>query len=87
MDEQEAIDYLTQDSGRVPCSRYGWDSDSCAPAAYATARIVAAETGEPVTRESLEFAMSLVVNDRDDPEYLIRNYGAEYGFKADELLD
>ena len=90
MDKDQAIRFLTQDKdkGRVPCSRYGWDSESCAPVAYAAAVIVAGETGEDVTEDSLDYMMGLVVNDHDDPEYLIRHYGALYGFEpADYLSD
>ena len=43
---EQATRILARDNGRVPCSRYGWDSESCAPAAYAAAVIVYRETGE-----------------------------------------
>jgi hypothetical protein len=75
MKADEALRYLTRDGGRVPCSRYGHDSQSCAPVALAVAEIVAEATGEPVTREALDHAMSLVVNDHDDPFTLIREHG------------
>lgn len=42
---------------------------------------------EALTTKALDYVMGLVVNDHDDPEYLIRNYGAQYGFSADDLLD
>jgi hypothetical protein len=79
---------LLADGGnlKVPCSRYGHDTESCAPVAVAVAVIVAGETGEGSWRDGLEYSMGLVVNDHDDPEYLIRNYGAEYGFDPDSLL-
>lgn len=88
-DRADALAFLTQDAGRVPCSRYGFDSESCAPVAFAAAWIVAAETdeGTPPSRETLDYVMGLVVNDHDDPEYLIRNYGAEYGFDPADLLE
>jgi hypothetical protein len=86
LSESEAIELLSREGGRVPCSRYGWDSESCAPVAYAAAVIVYNETGEGDFTEILDHVMGLVVNDHDDPEYLIRNYGAEYGFSADDLL-
>lgn len=88
VNESEALKFLSRDSGTVPCSRYGWDSASCAPVAYAVAVIVAGETegGEP-TEEGLDHAMGLVVNDHDDPETLIRDYGSLYGFSAEDLLD
>lgn len=37
--------------------------------------------------ETLDYIMGLVVNDSDDPEYLIRTYGAEYEFDAEDLLN
>ena len=86
IDRVTAMAYLERDNGAVPCSRYGSDGVSCAPAAYALAAIVAGETGEPMTFDGLDHAMSLVVNDYDDPETLIRDRGAEYGFSADEIL-
>lgn len=86
METQTAIDYLTRDGGRVPCSRYGYDSHSCAPVAYAAAVILAGEAGAEPTLEECDFIMGLVVNDHDDPEYLIRNYGPEYGFDPEDLL-
>lgn len=77
MNGREALDYLTLDPGAVcPCSRYGHDSASCAPVALAVAEIVAAETGELPTREQLDHAMGLVVNDHDDPYTLIRDHGS-----------
>lgn len=76
--------FLTKDPGRVPCSRYGHNSESCAPVALATADIVADATGQPVTYELLDHMMSLVVNDHDDPESLIREHGTA---EQIELLD
>ena len=87
MNQEHAIEYLTQDPGRVPCSRYGWDSASCAPVAYATAVIVAGETASDIDEDLLDHMMSLVVNDHEDPEDLIRDYGASYGFDPEEILD
>ena len=85
--ESEAVTYLSRDGGRVPCSRYGWDSRSCAPWAWAAALIVARETegGDPTT-EDLEHMMGRVVNDHDDPASLIAEHGAEHGI-APELID
>ena len=80
MTEGEALDYLLQHRGKVPCSRYGGDTDSCAPTAVACAVILAAETGEPMTTETVDHLMSLVVNDHDDPAYLMATYGPEYGY-------
>lgn len=85
--ESGALAFLTRDSGRVPCSRYGWDSASCAPIAYAVAAILSGETSEPITEESLDWVMGLVVNDHDDPETMIRDYGSLYGFPPSRYLN
>lgn len=85
--EAGALAFLTRDSGRVPCSRYGWDSASCSPVVFAVATIVAEETGEPLTKESLDWIMGLVVNDHDDPETMIRDYGTLYGFPPSRYLN
>jgi len=69
---------------RVPCSRYGYDSQSCAPVALAVAEIVEEATGEPMSTDDLDHAMGLVVNDHDDPEDLIRSHGSPAQI---ELLD
>lgn len=88
MTREEAIAYLEKDGNlRVPCSRYGWDTVSCAPVAYAAEVIVAAETGADSTEESLDYMMGLVVNDHEDIEYLLRNYGREYGFEPADYLE
>lgn len=71
---------------RTPGSRYGHNSRECAPVAYATAVIVAGESGEPVTEELLDHMMSLVVNNHDDPEDLIRDYGSLYDIDPEEIL-
>lgn len=39
--------------------------------AYLTAR----ETGEGITTDDLDHAMSLVVNNHDDVAYMVREYG------------
>ena len=84
---EDAVRYANLAPGLVPCSRYGRDSETVAPAAYAAAVIVYCETGNGDNfYDTLGHCLSLVVNDHDDPEYLIRNYGAEYGFDADEIL-
>jgi hypothetical protein len=56
---------------RVPCSRYGFDSESCAPVAWELAGAVADATGEPIDADALDYAMGLVVNDHDDVAALI----------------
>lgn len=56
-------------------SRYGSTSAECAPVAWRLAYLVARETGTEITRDDLDHAMSLVVNDHDDVAYMVRNYG------------
>lgn len=60
---------------RVPCSRYGSTSAECAPVAWRVAYLIARETGEVITEEGLDHVMSLVVNDSDEPVYIVREYG------------
>ena len=85
---RDGIAYLTtdaitgEDNGhlRVPCSRYGRTSRECAPTAWRVAYLVARDTGEAITRDKLDHAMGLVVNDHDDVSYMIRTYGRyDYG--------
>lgn len=71
-DRADAIDYLARDGNfRVPCSRYGTDSHECAAVAYAAAMEYATATGEPVSLDSLDYIMGLVVNDHDDVAHLL----------------
>lgn len=73
---REGITWLEEDGGHVPCSRYGSCSSECAPVAWRLAYVLAREQGTlPVTREQLDYAMGLVVNDHDDVAYIIRAYG------------
>ena len=87
MDRAEGITLLERHGKhlKVPCSRYGWDTESCAPVAWRAAEIVAAETGTDVGELELDAMMSLVVNDSDEPETLIRDYGTAED--VDALLD
>lgn len=63
----ESLAYLMQHGNlAVPCSRWGNNTEQCAAIAYAAARIVADETGEPITARDLDYAMGLAVNDSDD---------------------
>lgn len=73
MTTAEALAYLIADDpgARVPCSRYGRDTESCAPVAVQLAEYVADATGEPVTADALDHAMGLVVNDHDDVAELL----------------
>ncbi len=64
---RDGIAYLMADGNlRVPCSRYGRNTEECAPVAWRVAYLCAKEQGEPITREALDHAMSMVVNDHDD---------------------
>ena len=76
MKRSEGIAYLMEGGNlKVPASRYGSNTEECAPVAWRVAYILSRETGEPITRDSLEYAMSLVVNDHDDVAYIVNNYG------------
>ena len=76
MKRRDGIALLTRDGNlSVPCSRYGRDSSSCAEVAWRLAFVMARETGEEITEETLEHAMGLVVNDHDDVAHIIRSYG------------
>lgn len=75
----------TNDSGwlHVPCSRYGSTSRECAPVAWRVAYLLAKECGEEITEESLDYVMGLVVNDHDDPAYIVNQYGhGNYGRRS-----
>jgi hypothetical protein len=83
---EEGIAFLVKDGPHLatPGSRYGRDAEDCAPVAWRVAEIIADETGEPITEDGLDYVMGLVVNDHDDPEYMLR----EHGTAADlDLLD
>ncbi len=84
--EAQAVHALTHDreTGEetgwlgVPCSRYGSTGEECAPVAWRVAEIIAHEsTGEPVSWDELDSAMSLVVNDSDEPAYMLAHYGTD----------
>jgi len=87
MTTNQAIDYLNREGNfRVPCSRYGRDTAECARVAYASDVIASSMNGEGMSETSLDYMMGLVVNDSDDVEYLIREYGPVYGFDPDDYL-
>lgn len=72
----EMIEYLERDGGRVPCSRYGRNSEECAPWAVAMLLIyndANGSEGDPF--ENLDYYMGLVVNNHDDVESLMRDHG------------
>lgn len=66
----------TNDAGHLgaPGSRYGHTSAHCAPIAYRVAKISAAEMGEEITTEALDYAMGMVVNDSDSPASILEEY-------------
>lgn len=73
---REAIEYLTADDPRAACfSRYGSTAEECAPVAWRFAYVIAECTGEPITFDQLDDAMSAVVNERDDVASIIRAHG------------
>ncbi len=75
MTTTEMLDHLNACGNlQVPCSRYGTDTETCAVVAASVALIYADATGDPVTTDSLDHIMGLVVNDHDDIEYLLDNY-------------
>jgi hypothetical protein len=72
---EQGLEFLNKDGNlRVPCSRYGHDTETCAPVAWRLAVTLAYETGEPLTLETLDYCMGLVVNDHDDVAYMLENY-------------
>ena len=76
MRRKDGIAFLMREGyGRVPCSRYGRNTEECAPVAWRMAYLFARETGTELDEERLDFAMGLVVNDHDDVAYIIRSYG------------
>ena len=75
--ERIALEWLNRKGNlAVPSSRYGWNTESCAPVALLVETIVSRETAEPMTRYSLDSAMSLVVNDSDEVHDLIMDHGS-----------
>lgn len=72
MSRSDGLAFLLREGNlRVPYSRYGFDSESCAPLAWELAAVVADSTGEPIDADALDYAMCLVVNDHDDVAALI----------------
>lgn len=84
---------LGPDVGDAPCSRYGTQPYQWAPVAAAVAVILDREAGgEGCYGRTLEHVTSLVVNDHEDPAYLLWNYGEPLGFDphdylTDEVID
>ena len=77
MNHDEMTAYLLRDGGAVPCSRYGRNSEDCAPVAIALAEIYEEAKGEETTTEDLDYFMGLVVNDHDDVLSLILDHGTD----------
>lgn len=72
----EAETYLLADGDLgVPCSRYGRTTSDCIPVAWAMASIYHDANGDVVDADLLDACMSLVVNDHDDVETIIREHG------------
>lgn len=73
---EQGMAHLNRDGDlAVPCSRYGSSTYECSPVAWAVAHIIEHETGEPMTLDSLDHIMGLVVNDHDDVDHIIEQYG------------
>lgn len=87
MDKNESIAFLTNNGAdnnlACPGSRYGRNTEECAPVAYRLAELVAGESGEPVDKDGLDYAMGLVVNDHDDVAYVLETYGSESELEAE----
>ena len=76
--EEESLAYLTapESSGKVPCSRYGRDSDECAPVAIELARIYGDNDGAGFSIDRLDSCMGWVVNDNDGVASLLNEYAS-----------
>lgn len=75
MNRKQALAFLTKEGNLdVPCSRYGNDSSECAKVAWRVAKNLEYHNGDPITEDSLDAIMSLVVNDHDDVSYILREY-------------
>lgn len=75
-DDDSAASFLARFGNlRVPCSRYGYDTESCIPVAIRLANIIADASGEPLAAELLEHAMSLVVNNHEDVSTVLTEHG------------
>lgn len=89
MDTLENITrYLCEEGNlTVPGSRYGTDTETCAPVAAAVALIFAEANGDEVDHDSAEHAMGLVVNGHDDVARLINEHAGSIGFDPEDFLD
>lgn len=74
---EDAEAYLVKDGNLgVPGGRYGNDTRSCAPFAWAIAELWADSSGDPVIVATLDGAMSHVVNSSDDVVSLLLDHGS-----------
>jgi hypothetical protein len=81
MTKDEGIEYLMKDGNlKVPCSRYGTDTKTCAEVAWAAEVVYCGVAPSTMTFETLDEMMAMVVNNSDDVLYLLREYGRQYGF-------
>lgn len=81
----DALAALAEDTGDAPGSRYGCRHGDWAPVAAAVAVIIAAEGCEGYS-DILDQAVSLTVNDHDDPAYLLVTYGPEHDLDPADYL-
>ena len=75
--ERIALEWLNRKGNlAVPSSRYGWNTESCAPVAFLVELVTESVSGDAMTRWSLDAAMGLVVNDDDYVHNLIMDHGS-----------
>jgi hypothetical protein len=77
-----ALEYLSRDGGRC-FSRWGNWSEDCAPVAWVLALIFQVSSADPITTDSLDGCMSMVVNDHPDVESLLSEYAESVGWRYD----
>jgi hypothetical protein len=79
MSKKEAIERLTWEGNlKVPASRYGRDSETCAEVTWRMFCLIEDESPSDDPYAALHYMMSLVVNDHDDVEALVlRHYGLD----------
>jgi len=75
MSRKEIKDFIDRDKGDAPVSRYGRKHRDWGPIAFQAAMAMENATGEPTTEDGLDHIISLVVNDHDDIQYILDNYG------------
>lgn len=66
----------TNEAGHLRAfSKYGRTTADCAPVAWRLAYVISSCNGEEITLDTLDHAMSLVVNEHDDVASIIRAHG------------